>query len=198
MLREFSEKQNIPYRLLSDLDSAVIREYGILNEQVTTADAFLEGIPYPGVYVTDEEGVVVAKFFHDSYKKRDSPEILIDAALGKITLSEDAPSESGGDEEVRITATVQGGKGTIRQGIYRHLVVRFELGEGIHIYGTPVPEGMVSASISVSAPPRPHRGGYDLPADRDFAARERRYGVARLERHGRYCRALLRTGRDGE
>jgi len=153
VLREFSEKQNIPYRLLSDLDSAVIREYGILNEQVTTADAFLEGIPYPGVYVTDEEGVVVAKFFHDSYKKRDSPEILIDAALGKITLSEDAPSESGGDEEVRITATVQGGKGTIRQGIYRHLVVRFELGEGIHIYGTPVPEGMVSASISVSAPP---------------------------------------------
>ncbi|MCP3987032.1 MAG: redoxin domain-containing protein [bacterium] len=153
VLTEFSAKQNIPFRLLSDLDSEVIRRYGILNDQVGREDAFLEGIPYPGVYVTDEEGVVIAKFFHDSYKERDSPEMLIDAALGRLLLSDDEPSASGGDEEVRISAVVHGGKGTIRQGIRRQLIVRFELGEGVHIYGEPVPEGMIPTSISVSAPP---------------------------------------------
>jgi hypothetical protein len=139
MLLEFSEKQNIPYRLLSDIDSEVIRRYGILNDQVGREDTFLEGIPYPGMYVTDEEGVVVAKFFHDTYKKRDSPEMLIDAALGRLELSGDEPSVSGGDEQVRISATIHGGKGTICQGILRQLVVRCELHDGLHIYGEPVP-----------------------------------------------------------
>ncbi len=84
--------------MLSDIDSETIRRYGILNEQATDDGGFLAGIPYPGVYVTDEQGVVVAKFFHDTYKKRDSPEILIDAALGRPVISEDAPSQQGSDD----------------------------------------------------------------------------------------------------
>ncbi|MFT5482247.1 MAG: hypothetical protein ACI9GW_000896 [Halieaceae bacterium] len=32
----------------------------------------LWGIPFPGVYVCDEKGKVISKFFHDTYKKRDS------------------------------------------------------------------------------------------------------------------------------
>lgn len=113
----------------------------------------LYGIPYPGVFVTDEQGVVVAKFFHDTYKKRDSPELLIDAALGRIELSADAPRAVGGEPSVRITAAVHGGRGTIRQGIRRHLVVRFELDPGLHIYGEPVPEGLVATNVQVEGPP---------------------------------------------
>ncbi len=124
-----------------------------MNDQVGREDAFLEGIPYPGVYVTDEAGIVVAKFFHGSYKKRDSPEMLIDAVLGRLVPSDDAPSVSGGDEEVQISVSVHGGKGTIRQGILRQVVVHFELADGIHIYGEPVPEGMIPASVAVSGPP---------------------------------------------
>jgi hypothetical protein len=152
VLREFSETQRIPYPLLSDVESRVIRDYGILNDRITEDDAFLYGIPYPGVYVTNESGVVVAKFFHDTYKKRDSPETLIDAALGRITLSDDAPSAVSADPEVRITATVHGGSGTIRQGILRKLVVRFELSEGLHLYGRPVPEGMIPTTVEVTGP----------------------------------------------
>ena len=42
--------------MLSDIDSAVIRAYGILNDQVDPGDAFLYGIPYPGaclLYTSD-------------------------------------------------------------------------------------------------------------------------------------------------
>lgn len=152
-LREFSDKQHIPYTLLSDIDSEVIRRYGILNTEISEDDALLVGIPFPGVYVADESGKVVSKFFHDTYKKRDSPETLIDAALGRIVLAEDTPRAGGGDDEVRITAAIHGGKGSIRQGILRKVVVRFELADGLHIYGEPVPEGMVSTRVSVSGPP---------------------------------------------
>jgi Disulphide bond corrector protein DsbC len=131
----------------------VIRRYRILNDQVGREDAFLAGIPYPGTYVTDEAGVVVAKFFHDTYKKRNSPEMLIDAALGRIVVSDDAPRVRGGDEQVRISMLVHGGNGKIRSGIVRQLVVRFELGERMHIYGDPVPEGMVATRVAVSGPP---------------------------------------------
>lgn len=153
MLREFSERQEIPFRLLSDIDSEVIRRYGILNDQVGPEDAFLYGIPYPGVYVTDEDGVVVAKFFHDTYKKRDSPELLIDAALGRITLSDDTPRASAADPEVRISAFVHGGKGTIRQGVIRQLVVRLDLEEGMHVYGREVPDDLTPTSVELSGPP---------------------------------------------
>ncbi len=151
-MTEFSEKQEIPYPLLSDIDSAVIRDFGILNDQVTENDALLYGIPYPGVYVTDEDGVVVAKFFHDSYKKRDSADLYIDAALGVLTLDESAPQTSGGDEDIKLTVAVHGGKGTIRQGVIRHLLVRFELPEGLHIPGPPVPEGMIAAQVQIEGP----------------------------------------------
>ena len=153
VLAEFTQKQRIPYPLLSDVDSDVIRRFGILNTQIQPGDAFLYGIPYPGAYVTDADGIVVAKFFHDTYKKRDSPELLLDAALGRTVLADDVPRAEGGEPAVRITAALHGGQGTLRQGIRRHLVVRFALDPGLHLYGEPVPEGMIATKVEVSGPP---------------------------------------------
>ena len=113
----------------------------------------LHGIPYPGSYVIDEQGIVVAKFFHDSYKKRDSPELLIDAALGRVALSPESPQSTAETPEVRVTAAIRGGQASIRQGIIRHLVVRFELSAGLHLYGPPVPQGMVPVNISIRPQP---------------------------------------------
>ena len=131
----------------------MIRDYGILNDQIAPGDGPLYGIPYPGVFVTDEDGVVVAKFFHDSYKIRESPEILVDAALGRVGLGNEGPSEQVDAQDIRITASIHGGRGTIRQGIVRHVVVRFELSEGLHVYGQPVPEGMLPTTVTVEGPP---------------------------------------------
>jgi hypothetical protein len=55
-LQEYAEKQAIPFPLLSDIDSEVIRQYQILNTEVSRDDAFLWGIPFPGAYVADETG----------------------------------------------------------------------------------------------------------------------------------------------
>ncbi len=63
----------------------------------------LSGIGNPGVYVTDEDGTVIAKFFHDSYRKRDSAERYIDAALGRPALEDSAPQASGRDHAIKLT-----------------------------------------------------------------------------------------------
>ena len=152
-MTEFAREQSIPFPLLSDVDSDVIKSYGILNTEISEDDAFLYGIPFPGVYIADEEGIVTAKFFHDTYKKRDSADTLIDAALGHIEIADDAPSASGGDDEIKLTVAVHGGNASIRQGVIRKLVTRFELGEHLHIYGEPVPTGMVATSVTVNGPP---------------------------------------------
>ena len=151
-LAAFAAAQEIPYPLLSDADSAVIRRFGILNSQVGEVGGIVDGVPFPGTYVVDGDGVVVEKFFHDSYKKRESADGLIDAALGRVLLRTGEPSASGGDDAVRVSATLHGGGGTIKQGAMRSVVVRFELRDGLHIYGEPVPEGMVATSVEVSGP----------------------------------------------
>ena len=138
--------------LLSDIDSEVIRCYGVLNTEVSPDVPFLYGIPFPGVFVANAEGEVITKFFHDSYKKRDSAEAIIDAVLGNLVLNDELPCAGGGDLDVKVTAAVHGGRGTLRQGVMRKLVVRFELAEGLHIYGAPVPDGMTAAEVNVSGP----------------------------------------------
>ncbi len=154
VLAAYAQTENIPFPLLSDLDSEVIRRYGILNTQVKPGDGIFYGIPYPGVFVTNEDGQVIGKFFQNNYKKRDSAEIIIDAALGRVLLADDTPQISAVDDEgVKITATLHGGSGSLRQGIIRQVVVRFELREGLHIYGEPVPDGMAPTTIDVTGPP---------------------------------------------
>ena len=153
-LEVYREAESFPYMMLSDQNSKIVEDYGVLNTQITKSDAFFYGIPFPGIFLSDPRGLVIGKFFHDSYKKRDSAESLIDLATGRITLDESAPRTEGiDDDSVRFQVFVHGGSGSIRQGVRRKLVIRAKLQEGYHIYDEPVPEGMVATSIDVIGPP---------------------------------------------
>ena len=138
--------------LLSDVESEAIRAFGVLNTSVSPDDTFLYGIPYPGVFVIDGDGRVTAKFFYDSYKKRDSAEMILDVVRGGIELDEQAPKAVADDDQVGVIVAVHGGRGTIRQGVMRKLLVRFELADGLHIYDAPVPEGMFATTIEARGP----------------------------------------------
>ena len=81
-LAEFARHHGITYPLLSDEGSKVIRRYGIQNHFVTREQVPYHGIPFPGTYLVDEEGVVTAKFFRRSLAQRESAEAVIDSALG--------------------------------------------------------------------------------------------------------------------
>jgi len=83
VLRNFAEKQGITYPLLSDEDSRVIRGYGILNREMIGGQ--FEGVPHPGTFLVDGDGVVVAKLFREGYRERHGPEELIQSARGART-----------------------------------------------------------------------------------------------------------------
>ena len=75
--------------LLSDEGSHVMRRLGLLNERVQEDHAAYgikpdprhTNLPYPGVFVLDEAGVIVAKRFHESYRERDTGAALLAQTL---------------------------------------------------------------------------------------------------------------------
>jgi len=77
ILKEFADKRKVTFPLLSDPDSQTIKAYGLLN---AAAKGKQEGIPYPGMFVVDKDGVIRAKLFHEGPLKRHTPEDLINAA----------------------------------------------------------------------------------------------------------------------
>ena len=83
VLKAFAEKQNITYPLLSDADSKTIVAYALKNPE-TVGKKYgkidLDGVPYPGTILVDQEGVVRAKLFVDGYKERHSVAQLLKAA----------------------------------------------------------------------------------------------------------------------
>ena len=101
----------------------VIRAYGILNDQVSPEDGFFYGIPYPGVYVTDEEGSSSRNSF-TIHTRSATVRVLIAAAEGKVEIPDDVPQARGGDNEVKLSVGLVGGKGDFRQGILREIVAR--------------------------------------------------------------------------
>ena len=80
-LAAYSDAYDIGFPLLSDADSEVIRRFGILNPLIEPGEALFYGIPVPGTYLVDENGLVVDKFFQRHVAERESPEHLIDSAL---------------------------------------------------------------------------------------------------------------------
>jgi Disulphide bond corrector protein DsbC/AhpC/TSA family len=76
VLHNFAERRGIHFPLLSDPDSKVIRELGILNESIPKDNPFF-GVPYPGTFVLNEQGVITGKYFEDDFRERyTSAEIL--------------------------------------------------------------------------------------------------------------------------
>lgn len=126
--------------------------FGIRNHFVTADQIPYHGIPFPGTYLVDGQGIVSAEFFRRNFAQRDAAEAVIDRALGEILLGEDEPSGGGGSDGVRISATDHGGGGKLRAGEPRQIVVRFDLDPGLHIYGEPVPQGMVATRLQVEGP----------------------------------------------
>src|SRR2546428_6063769 len=95
ILADFTKRHGITYPLLSDVGSATIKRYGILNtvieealgpngkdpavladlQQYVTVNQAAEryrGIPFPGTFMLDTQGRVTSRFFEDFYWERNT------------------------------------------------------------------------------------------------------------------------------
>ena len=143
-LADFKKAHGTTFTMLSDPDSEVIRSIGFLNATIADDDHPWYGIPYPGVYITDSEGIIVEKFFENNFTVRPGPEQLLAAVRGEEVLLEERP-----DPVSEVSVDVDFVGDSLPVGISRQIVARFSLPEGMHVYGQPVPEGLVAASIEL-------------------------------------------------
>lgn len=147
-LSAFADQFDITLPLLSDPESKVIREFGILNETLTEADVPFYGIPYPGAYVVGSDGRVVDKFFEQNSLVRAHPELLLRVATGEDGSTEaqsTAPVAPIEYVEVDVSLDADG----LRAFLLRDLVVTLCVPSGQHLYGPPVSAGLVVTSVEV-------------------------------------------------
>jgi hypothetical protein len=145
VLKAFGDREHIGFDLLSDPDSSVIRSYGILNDGVDRNSAFF-GVPYPGTYILDGRGVVVAKYFEDDYRVRDTAASILLREFG-LTLP-----PKGAIEAKHLQLRISGGENPARPGQRISLAVDIRLPEKMHVYAPGV-SGYIPISLKLESSP---------------------------------------------
>ncbi len=128
VLRNFAARKGITYPMLSDPDSKIIRAFGILNETAEKGTPFY-GIPYPGAYLVDPQGVVQKKFFEPDYRER--------YTAGSILLktSPDAAREGWTELETpHLKLRYRASDNTVAGGNLSTLLLEVTLPPKMHVY----------------------------------------------------------------
>lgn len=172
-LSAFASKYGITYPLLSDEGSRVIRELGLLNQHLAEQHSYYgvptrdeqQGVPYPGVFVLDENGVIVEKKFEQSYRVRPTAVSL----LGSVS-DENGPvaSARASAQTEDIAASFWLASRTYHP--YQKLRLDFEvqIAPGLHVYGLPIPEGYTPLTIEIEPLDGMELGPVQLPEPQPF------------------------------
>ena len=75
----FKKKYKASYTMISDDNSSIIQQFGLLNPTYDP-DTKYYGVPYPGIFLVDENGIIRAKFAEQSYRDRPKLEHLIETS----------------------------------------------------------------------------------------------------------------------
>jgi hypothetical protein len=142
-LADFRDAYGISYTLLSDPESKVIRQFGILNTLISEDDHPWFGIPFPGTYVVNSEGLISHKFFENNLALRVGPEMLLRAAQGgaieQSKIDREPPAETMWD------VYLDGDR--LAVSVLKDLVARIEVPAGRHLYADPAPVGNVPVAL---------------------------------------------------
>jgi len=151
-LRDFSRRRNITFPLLSDDDSAVITEFGILNTvaaeavgpnrdnpdvaadaakyvSVFGASQMIIGTPFPGTFLLDGQGRVSSRFFEEFYRERNTTANVM-LKLGKGL----SPIEAVEGSTAHLKLTAYPSNPNITVGTRFSVAIEIEPNENIHLY----------------------------------------------------------------
>ena len=128
ILRGFAERSRITIPLLTDPGSEIIRAFGILNTTIPP-DQMAFGIPYPGSYLVDEKGIVVAKYFEDDYRDRYSIGTILVRQFGSPLNTRQTTLE-----HKHLSLKYYASTDTAYPGSRISLVVEIQLKDKVHLY----------------------------------------------------------------
>ena len=180
VLKDFATRRKITFPLLSDPESRVIREFGILNEADYPPGQLAHGVPYPGSFVTDANGIVRSRFFEKTYQERRT-------AASLLTLA-DTPLPAASSVETNApTFTLRTSSSNLEAapGQRLTLVLEFEMKPKMHAYAPGVegyrplrlqlePQPLLKVHETAFPPSRPYRFA---PLDESVPVFEGRFRV---------------------
>jgi AhpC/TSA family/Disulphide bond corrector protein DsbC len=136
LLKDFAERKGLTYPLLSDPDSKVIRAFNILNGNFPEGHAW-HGVPFPGIYVIDEKGIVRAKYFEEDHRDR--------YTASNIVIHEfNGEGQAGTTVETKhLKLTYSTSDTSLSPGGRAALMMDIELKKGMHVYAPGVQGGYI-------------------------------------------------------
>lgn len=146
ILRHFADRVGLTkIPMLSDPDSEIIKDFGILNVNVPP-DNYRYGVPFPGTYLVDRNRVVTAKDFQPDRRERTTLDTVLvkhfDVGGGRRTELRNE----------RVTITAFASQDAVRRGNRVTLVLDVEMVPNIHVYAPGV-EGYIPVSFTVDDHP---------------------------------------------
>lgn len=136
VLAHFAARRGIRYPLLSDEGSRVIRAFDILNASVPE-NSFVYGVPHPGTYLLDAEGIVKTKYFEEDYRERTTA-----AAILANNFSTVAGVSTQETETRHLNLRASASNGSVYGGSRITLALDIELKPKMHVYAPSV-EGYI-------------------------------------------------------
>ena len=171
ILAGFASRNKITFPLLSDVGSATIRRYGIVNTVVeeafgpngkdpavladvskyVTANQLAErhrGIPFPGTFMVDRQGRVTSRFFEDYYWERNT---VSNVMLRTGTAGTPVQATQASTQHLDVTAYPS--DASVGPGTRFSLVLDITPKPGIHVYAPGATQYRV---VTVNIPPQPY------------------------------------------
>lgn len=143
IVRHFSERAGIQFPLLADPDASNILAFGVVNTTVSP-ERRNYGIPFPGIYIIDENGILREKYFERNYRERFTARSILARDFG-IYVGPKTELETGGQH---IPIKIYTSDPVAQPGNRISLVVEFDLPPRMHLYAPGV-EGYTPLSFSI-------------------------------------------------
>jgi len=161
VLADFSKRRGITFPLLSDPGSATIKRYGILNTTVPEINQPTYGIPFPGTFMLNTQGVVTSRFFEQAYQERTT----VGSILARLGNRVDVPATKVSSPQVEVTSFAT--DSTVAPGTHFSLVLDVRPAQSVHVYA-PGATGYKPIMLSVEAQPGVVTRSAQYPSPEDF------------------------------
>ncbi len=161
VLADFSRRRGITFPLLSDPGSATIKRYGILNTTVPETNQQSYGIPFPGTFMLNAQGVVTSRFFEQAYQERSTVGSIMARLGNKVAVHATTVSSP----QLKMTSFAT--DSTVAPGTQFSLVLDVRPARGVHVYAPGV-TGYKPIALSVEAQPGLVTRGAQYPKSEDY------------------------------
>ncbi len=132
ILADFAKRQNITIPTLSDPKSEIIRAFRVLNTHVPE-NHMAYGVPFPGTFLVDPNGVVKSKYFEDSYRDRVSAPTILLREFGSAAGTRETAVRTN-----HLAMRYYSTQDTVRPNLRVTLVADFTLPDKMHVYAPTV------------------------------------------------------------